>query len=45
MNVPCILGGSGVEKILELPLNSAEMDLFNKSEDNIRAAIESVKDL
>ena len=45
MNVPCVLGGSGVEKILELPLNATEMDLFNKSEANIRAAIESVKDL
>ena len=45
MNVPCILGGSGVEKILELPLNATEMDLFNKSEANIRAAIESVKGL
>ena len=45
MNVPCVLGGTGIEKVLELPLNDSEMALFNKSEENIRAAIESVKDL
>jgi malate dehydrogenase len=37
MGVPVVLGRGGVERILELPLNSEEKVLFKKSADHVRA--------
>ena len=41
--VPCVLGAGGVEKVIELPLNEAEMALVNKSADGVRSSIETLK--
>ena len=39
MGVPCILGASGVESIVELPLNEAEQRLFKASAEQVRGDI------
>ena len=38
VGVPCLLGGKGLEKVVEIPLNSAEQEMFNSS-------VQTVKDL
>jgi len=43
--VPCVLGAGGVEKVIELPLNEAEMALVKKSADGVRGSIETLKTL
>lgn len=41
--VPVVLGANGIEKIIELPLNDAEMALVNKSADGVRSSVETLK--
>jgi malate dehydrogenase len=41
--VPCVLGAGGVEKVIELPLNEAELALAQKSADVVRSSIETLK--
>jgi malate dehydrogenase len=41
--VPVVLGANGIEKVIELPLNDAEMALVNKSADGVRASVETLK--
>ena len=36
IGVPCILGKGGIKKIIELPLNEEEKELFKKSADAVR---------
>lgn len=36
LGAPVVLGKNGIEKIIELKLNDAEMDLVNKSADHVR---------
>lgn len=36
MGVPCIIGRDGIEKIVDLPLNQDERDLFAKSAEAVR---------
>ena len=36
IGVPCILGKNGIEKVVEFPLNDAEMDLFRASAAAVR---------
>ena len=43
--VPVVLGANGVEKVIELPLNDAEMALVKKSADGVRTSIETLKTL
>jgi malate dehydrogenase len=43
--VPCILGAGGVEKVIELPLDDAEMAAVKKSADGVRSSIETLKTL
>ena len=43
--VPCVLGGGGVEKIIELPLNEAEMAQVQKSAAGVRSSLETLKTL
>jgi malate dehydrogenase len=43
--VPCILGAGGVEKVLELPLDDAEMAAVKKSADGVRSSVETLKTL
>jgi malate dehydrogenase len=40
MGVPCILGESGLEKVIELQLNEDEMVLFRQSVSAIRGDLE-----
>ena len=41
--VPVVLGAGGVEKVIELPLNAAEMALVEKSAAGVRSSIETLK--
>jgi malate dehydrogenase len=43
MGVPCVLGDTGVEKIIELPLNDKEQAMFDESVASIRTDINSLK--
>lgn len=36
VGVPCLLGKGGIKKIIELPLNAEEKDLFKKSAEAVR---------
>jgi malate dehydrogenase len=41
--VPCVLGAGGVEKVLELPLNDAEMALVKKSAEGVSSSVAALK--
>ena len=43
--VPIVLGAGGVEKIIQLPLNDAEMALVRKSADAVRSSVDVVKSM
>ncbi len=43
MSVPCVLSGSGVEKVIELPLNDMEQSMLDDSVESIRADINNLK--
>jgi malate dehydrogenase len=43
--VPVVLGAGGVEKVIELPLNEAEMALVRQSAGAVRASIDTLKTL
>lgn len=43
MGVPCVLGDRGVERIIELPLNAEEQQMFDQSAAAIRKDIDSLK--
>ena len=43
--VPCVLGAGGVQKVIELPLDEAEMALVKKSAEGVRSSIETLKTL
>ena len=45
LNVPCMIGKDGIEKIVEFPLTDDEKVRLAKSEENIRNVINSVIDL
>jgi malate dehydrogenase len=40
MGVPCVLSSDGIEKIIEIPLNASEQQLFRDSSAAVRADIE-----
>ena len=44
MGVPCILGRSGVEKVVELDLSEAERGSLHRSAESIRGDIQTLKD-
>jgi len=43
IGVPIILGGSGVEKIIQIELNGSERELFNNSAKTINTNIKAIK--
>jgi len=43
IGVPVVLGKEGVEKIIEIELNTAEKDLFKKSVESVRKTVDEVK--
>ena len=45
VGVPCQLGGKGLEKIIEIPLNPEEQEQFKKSADFVRQLVLEMKDL
>ena len=45
VGVPCQLGGKGLEKIIELPLNTEEQKQFKKSVAGVRQLLLEMKDL
>lgn len=45
LNVPVALGKDGIERIVEAPLTDLEMEYLRKSEANVRAVLDSVKDM
>jgi L-lactate dehydrogenase len=44
-NVPTIIGADGVERVLELDLNSSELESLRKSAEQVKAILKDVKDL
>lgn len=42
VGVPCVIGGAGVEKILELSLNEHERAMFEKSVEAVRSLVEAI---
>jgi len=45
VGVPVVLGGAGVEKIVELPLNDNEKAMLAKSSESVRGVVEVAKRL
>lgn len=45
VGVPCQLGGKGLEKIIELPLNSEERSQFKKSAESVKQLLLELKDI
>jgi len=43
MGVPCIIGGNGVEKIIELPLTDEEKGMLTKSAASVQGIVDVVK--
>jgi malate dehydrogenase len=43
MGVPCVLGGDGVEKIVEIPLNEEERGMLAKSAKSVQAVVDLCK--
>lgn len=43
MGVPVIIGGGGVEKIIEIPLNAEEKEMLEKSVASVQAVVDVVK--
>jgi malate dehydrogenase len=45
IGVPAVIGRDGIQKIISLPLNSTEQELFLKGVKNVQEAIRSIKPL
>ncbi len=43
MGVPTVIGGSGIEKIIEVELNAAEKDMLKKSVQSVQSVVDVVK--
>ncbi|HXS16383.1 MAG TPA: malate dehydrogenase [Polyangiaceae bacterium] len=43
MGVPTVIGGAGIEKIIEVELNAAEKDMLKKSVDSVKSVVDVVK--
>ena len=43
MGVPCIVGGNGVEKIVEIPLTDEEKGMLAKSAASVQSVVDVVK--
>jgi malate dehydrogenase len=43
IGVPCIIGGDGVEKVIELPLSEEEKAMLKKSAASVQAVVDVVK--
>lgn len=43
VGVPVVIGGNGVERIVEIKLNKEEQDMFNKSVDSVKGLIAATK--
>ncbi|MCY4321259.1 MAG: malate dehydrogenase [Bdellovibrionaceae bacterium] len=45
VGVPCQLGGKGLEKVVEIPLNTEEQKLFQNSVQSVKSLIKEMKEL
>jgi len=43
VGVPCVLGAGGVERVLEVEMDSAERKLFDKSVEHVRTLVEQIE--
>ena len=43
VGVPVVIGSKGVERIVEIELNSAEQDMFDKSAEAVKTLVEACK--
>jgi malate dehydrogenase len=43
IGVPAIIGKNGVEKVIEIKLNSGELTMFNRSVDAVKKLVEEIK--
>ena len=41
VGVPAVIGGKGIERIVEIEFNSAERDMFKKSIDAVKVLVEA----
>jgi L-lactate dehydrogenase len=42
LSLPCVVGGRGIERVIELPLSSTERDGLRASADILRQTFESI---
>ena len=45
VGVPCLLGGRGLEKVIEIPLNVEEQKQFKKSVGSVKQILVEMEDL
>ena len=45
VGVPCMIGGEGVEKVIEFPMDAAENEMMEKSIGAVNTLIEACKNL
>ena len=43
VDVPCVLGTEGVERVIEIELDAAERKLFNTSVEHVKELVKAVK--
>ena len=43
VGVPVVIGAKGVERVVEIELNGAERDMFDKSADTVKGLVEACK--
>ena len=43
MGVPAVIGGGGIEKIIQLPLTAEEKEMLKKSADSVQKVVDIVK--
>ena len=42
LSVPCIIGGNGVEEVLDIPLSEEERELLYRSSDQLKEVIRGI---
>jgi malate dehydrogenase len=43
IGVPCILGAGGLEKVLEVEMDAAEREAFDRSVEHVRVLVEQIQ--
>jgi malate dehydrogenase len=43
VGVPTVIGGNGIERVIDIKLNKEEQEMFDKSVDAVKGLIEACK--